>query len=585
MSLRASQISLASITAVIAFAVVSTFQSRSADACGYFAPPSPSVPVVQAGERIVFDLNDGYVTAHIQVQASGKAESFGWLLPMPSVPELGIGTDELFTAVSRRTQPLYYVNYTYNGNCLFDPRRFGGTADSAGSGGDGDGDGEGNGPPTVLVSETIIGPYEAAIVRADEKQPMLDWLTDNGYFIPAGTEELVDYYIRDGAFMLALKLRKGSKISDLQPVVVKYKSDLPMIPIILTAVAAQADMGVHVWVLGNSRAIPRNFNHTVLNDARIDWQGAGQNYAEVVTHAVDEASGHHSFVTEYAGTTDVMSDRLFPEGRFGDTSELAAIFDPLTFISYLNNNGYLNFIPQSYQTDQIFYTRETLAVLDHHLPLPPGLAALNISASEYYANIVFYLTDYRDQHPEVFTDADLDFVPSELAADLAERVVEPTRIAQALFDDNPIMTRMFTTLSPYEMVKDPVFSFNADLPMVSNVHVAEVTYYCGLGGFDETQTPMRLVTERGFVLNYPEGTGVDPFSEIEMPWAFQTQILREQGEPVIVDDNRSKIISALNIFDGGGCTITGKSSRTGGSMLVLLLGALWAGNRRRRVRR
>ena len=77
--------------------------SRPAEACGCFAPPSPAEPIVQAGERILFAVRNGVVTAHIQVQYAGDAKDFGWLLPLPSVPTLSVGTDELFTQLNTAT--------------------------------------------------------------------------------------------------------------------------------------------------------------------------------------------------------------------------------------------------------------------------------------------------------------------------------------------------------------------------------------------------------------------------------------------------------------------------------------------------
>src|SRR5262245_30310630 len=97
MSIRRARIlTLVSATA-LAFTVTSLVNSRRADACGCFTPPDPSVPIVQAGERIAFEIENGVVTSHVQIQYSGPAEEFGWLLPLPSVPELEVGTDELFT--------------------------------------------------------------------------------------------------------------------------------------------------------------------------------------------------------------------------------------------------------------------------------------------------------------------------------------------------------------------------------------------------------------------------------------------------------------------------------------------------------
>ena len=81
---------------------------------------------------------------------------------------------------------------------------------------------------------------------------------------------------------------------------VTYDSELPSIPIRPTAVAANDDMGVMVWVLASNRAIPSNYKALELNEALIDWFNPNNNYNDVVSRAADEAMGQ-GFVTEYAG--------------------------------------------------------------------------------------------------------------------------------------------------------------------------------------------------------------------------------------------------------------------------------------------
>src|SRR5262245_55630641 len=100
-----------------ALALAAGPEARTAHACGCFTPPDPSVPVVQAGERIAFALENGQVTAHIQIQYSGPAEEFGWLLPLPSEPRMELGTDELFAQLITTTQPKYKLNRQYEGAC------------------------------------------------------------------------------------------------------------------------------------------------------------------------------------------------------------------------------------------------------------------------------------------------------------------------------------------------------------------------------------------------------------------------------------------------------------------------------------
>lgn len=161
-----------------------------------------------------------------------------------------------------------------------------------------------------------MGPYEFAILKADSKTEMLNWLNTNRYVVPAGTDGALAPYLRPGGYFLALKLKAGLSAGDIQPVVLRYRADLPVIPITLTQVAATPNLGVLIWVLGAGRAIPRSYFHTVINEAQIDWLGDAKSYLEVVQKAVSEAPGKHSFVTERAGDATLLQDVLDTPGRF-----------------------------------------------------------------------------------------------------------------------------------------------------------------------------------------------------------------------------------------------------------------------------
>jgi MYXO-CTERM domain-containing protein len=563
-------------------------QRPEAHACGCFAPPDPSVPIVQAGEAIAFHMEDGKVTAHIQIAYRGKAEEFGWLLPLDGLPTLGVGTDELFVQLISTTQPVYRLQAEYNGNCPFDPNRgSGGFGDSAGSPSnedDGGGGGGGDGYDPLVIRDSV-GPYDYAVLRADQKQPMLDWLDENQFFVPAGTDDVVDAYIRPGAYFLALKLLKGNDAGDIQPVVVQYESALPMIPIVLTSVAADPDMPILVWVLGESRAIPRNFYHTEINDAELNWLGFADNYLSVINDAVDEADGHHSFVTEYAGTSGIMQNILDYEGRFGDLQQMRALVDAVDYVEYLSWNGYTT----GGNTPPLFqptYTSQVLGVLGQHLPVPRRilreLTDAGQNASAFYLNYRFYVETDAAQRPEMYEDLDTEFDPIAMTQELDEKVVTPTLEAGKMFREHPYLTRMYTTLSPNEMTRDPVFSFNPDLAEVSNIHTGRLIYYCGLIGNDSpTTTPAVLVTEDGWELAMPDGTGENPWTDVNWPKSRFINAVREEGPAEVQTDNTALIQAAIDArTDGGGCSAAGGSSGLGGLFLIGL-GAFVIRRRRR----
>ncbi len=221
--------------------------TTDAGACGCFTPPDPSVPDRAGGRAHRVRHERRQVTAHIQIQYQGTAADFGWLLPLPSVPTLELGTDELFTQLIATTQPQYKVNRVYEGNCSFDPSRGGGIGVRRHT--DGERRRRRRRRPAAATParrwsiQDSIGPYDYAVLKADTKDAMLQWLADNHYFVPTGTDDAVGPYIHPGAYFLALKLKSGNDVGDLQPVVVNYASDLPMIPLVLTSVGGQPAHG------------------------------------------------------------------------------------------------------------------------------------------------------------------------------------------------------------------------------------------------------------------------------------------------------------------------------------------------------
>jgi hypothetical protein len=562
------------------FAVVSSFGLAGwltmadlprAHACGCFTPPDPTVPIVQAGEQIAFEYQNGQVTAHIKVAYSGPAEEFGWLLPLPAEPAMELGTDELFSQLIATTQPKYRLDREYHGICPFDPNdpnRFagGGAAPTSDSAEDQDGN--------IVVVQDSIGPYDYAVLRADSEQPMLDWLAANRYFVPTSTAEAVTPYIHEGAFFLALKLRKGNDIGDLQPVVVRYASDLPMIPIVLTSVGASENMPLLVWMVGAGRAIPRNYYHTLVNDASVDWLNAGANYLDVINRAVDEAPDHHSFVTEYAGTSDIMKNVIDYPGRFGVKGELAALTQPQPFMDYLNYHGFA--VPGSAGppnfTQQL--SPQLLAVLARHLPVPARVLEQGITASDYYFGIQYWSNWYATTYPTQ-TDLDLAYDPVVVADEIWERVVTPTLQAGQMFQRNPKLTRLFTTLSPTEMTRDPVFSFNPELPDVPTVRTGKLQFKCGFTGVDNqdiNKVPAVLITPSGWSLAFPKGIAENPWLDVSMPASWKTQTLREEGQPELVSDNTDEILSAIHgtgNADGGGCAVALGRGRQLGALALL----------------
>ena len=168
--------------------------------------------------------------------------------------------------------------------------------------------------------------------------------------------------------------------------------------------------------------------------------------------------------------------------------------------------------------------------------MPSALAATGVTPATYYQQIRFCLQTDRVQHPEKYTDiaASLADFPNQarpLADDLRTKIAEPTLDAASLFNQHSTMTRLYSTLSPEDMNKDPVFSYNPSLPPYPNEHTATLTYHCG--GFFSSQRYSSATLElpsglhREFSIDQVNG---GTYPAIDAPYSEQIQILRETGE-------------------------------------------------------
>src|SRR5262245_55063626 len=207
-----------------------------AEACGGFF--CSSVPVVQTGEQIVFRVDEtaGTIDVIVNITYQGAASDFSWVLPLPSAPlSQQIGSPLGFAQLAARTAPQFRVNFSDNGRCpLLSGSADGSAAIDAGVSAGG----------VAVLSRDVVGPYESVVLQGSDPEELRRWLTDNGYRVTDAMMEAVVPYLATQHVLLALKLKKDHDTGDLQPIHLVLRETAPCIPIRLTAIAAQADMGV-----------------------------------------------------------------------------------------------------------------------------------------------------------------------------------------------------------------------------------------------------------------------------------------------------------------------------------------------------
>jgi hypothetical protein len=287
-------------------------------------------PVDQNAERIIFTQNnDGTVTAIIQIQYTGFDEDFSWILPLPDaieadavqVPETAVNA---FTELESRTNPVYIAPPTPRCAQDFD-FSFGFGFDEAVQ----------MAAPTsevMVFASGEVGPFAFDVIGSGDPDALINWLRDNNYRVEESMEPLINVYVNEQFVFLAMKLLPDQGVQDIQPIQVTYPSEKPMIPLRLTAVAANANMAVLTWFYANNQAIPTNYAHMEIPDHDITFfSSGGNNYRQLLSQKADEYSGH-AFITEFAqGThTIVFNDPLLQElgQRFAYLTRLNTVISP-----------------------------------------------------------------------------------------------------------------------------------------------------------------------------------------------------------------------------------------------------------------
>jgi hypothetical protein len=138
-----------------------------AEACGGFFC-SQAQPVNQAAERIIFSDNpDGTVTAVVQIVYQGPSERFAWVLPVPTVPTIGVSSNVAFTRLQTATNPNYTMTTTIEGTCAeaTSGATSGFSADGSFSSSGGDSGGTSGG--VSVVDAGTVGPYDYEVIQVN----------------------------------------------------------------------------------------------------------------------------------------------------------------------------------------------------------------------------------------------------------------------------------------------------------------------------------------------------------------------------------------------------------------------------------
>ncbi len=567
--------------------------ASAARACGACVSPPAATGAVfarQSAERIFFyrDPATAHSTVWVEVSFAGSPQDFGWVVPMPKVPKVGVGSRYLFDRLDQATAPRFELSIgtgdetctasTGLGNgCSAAPAPWGCASKTASAGDDGY---AGNDHVSVVLAAQT-GPYDYAIVKGDTSQNLLDWLNKAGFATPPAALPIIDAHVKKGDVFVAFRLHDGEGVQAIRPVTFDMDDAEPCVPLRLTSIAAVDEMSVIVYLAGSGRGLPKNSLHVQVNPLRLNWNAPASNYAQVLSAAIDEA-GSHAFATEFAADVTavtvagadptVLGTYLFERpvagtGAWGagplfnkailDVQRLRAVQGPHELAPALLASG-LPLTPELFaildatlgvNVSQLAW----LAVLDPAQVLTQTLGNADAGGSAQGELVT------ADGLPVGLTVTTID--GNALADAVEAQLSVPLLAAFDAIGHAQTLTRLALRISPAEMTRDPVFAFSATLPPVSNVHRGDmhtVQEDCG-----QTAASARLTLpelDRSYVLHngtsgyfvsamggsssLPTANNATDPRFATMPAALRVELLDEQTPPLQVPTSQVGLVDA-----------------------------------------
>ncbi len=545
----------AAVGALLGLALLSPQRALACGGC--FSPPGQQSNqlILQNAERVLFhqDPKTGRTVAWVEVRFSGLAEDFGWVLPLPKVPKISVGSSWVFDQLDQRHAPRFRTELDPGDENCRDWYSFcygadeGGRRQSSSDSSNGGAFG-GTGAPSAaedkdgkvqVLEKAQAGPYDYEILASKDAAALLKWLNDHGYDTPQKALPIIDSHLKKGDVFVAVKLQSTAGVDQIKPIVLEMEDGDPCVPLRLTSIAAAEDMSVVVTLAGPGRGVPKNHMHVVINQAKLNWFQGGSNYGQVLAAAIDEAAGR-AFVTEYAGPGD--ETRLLGNGQRMDSKPFTLATDAAS-------------LAQALIQSKLLLVEDSANLLEQHT----GLAKLaGQEPLGYFSQLQScgYAVGQRGQGSwcgkQLQLAGTLPVDGTKVAAALEKEFIAPIHGVSDLLAGSKTVTRLVMRISPDEMDRDPLFAFHPALPALSNEIYATFKRVCSKGWYPADKTRLTLAGGGSWVFDGAipgdfNGSGeignnaADPRLK-SAPMASKIEVLDESGAPIAIHASQIELV-------------------------------------------
>jgi MYXO-CTERM domain-containing protein len=250
----------------LALAAVET----DARACGGCFHESGQSGTVITDHRMIFRVSQQQTTLYDEIEYQGNPASFAWVLPIHGQVSVALSSDIVFAALEATTQTLIMPPVTPQ--CPSCPgQTFGGGSGSSSGGSSGGSSG------VNVINQSTVGPYDTVQLQSSDPNALDAWLGANGYSIPMDVQPIIAEYVKEGFDFLALRLAPGQGVAAMRPVSVTSTGAGLSLPLRMVAAGTGATVGITLWVIGDGRYEPQNFQSFEIFGGQLTWDFAASN--------------------------------------------------------------------------------------------------------------------------------------------------------------------------------------------------------------------------------------------------------------------------------------------------------------------
>jgi HEAT repeat protein len=173
--------------ALIAAAWLLVVCNADADGCFVFHWAKQK-DINEPTQKAIILHNNGWEDMILQVKYEGPAEDFGWLIPVPGLPEVRKGSMDCFYEVSRLTQKRFPSMENF--------RSMSASLSAV----------HGEDENVKVIEVKTVGAYEVTVLSATNAASLADWLDAHNFAFPKDKQNVLDDYVKKHWYFVAAKI-------------------------------------------------------------------------------------------------------------------------------------------------------------------------------------------------------------------------------------------------------------------------------------------------------------------------------------------------------------------------------------------